>query len=1200
MSNETASLIISVDATSSERATASLLTLTEASAGAEAAIGRLGQTSAGLSAINTSAASASQGVQGLTNDFGDLGNAILKFGLYLATFEALKTAVEDLVEAQTAVQRITYTLESVTGSATAAAAEFKFLQDTAQLLGVNLQSSALQYSRLESASQAANVPLDQTRALFVSLSTAATSLGLPVNNVNRALYALQEILDKNVVQARQFRQMLAIDIPGIGPIFQRNVEDWAKNVAHLTGSFDDLMKKGELVASDMVPILIKSFTQLSNPGALLQTTDNITSNINRLSNAWFTLRAQVSGGLFNDAVNSSLKTLADNLGTIADVATVGAGILITRFGGQALGGLTASLTAATKATIDSVAASDAYAEMSLESAAATARRTEAQVAQATSQVEQTAATLTAVQAARADAETALVVAQAKTAEARATVAATEAIGAAAVTVKYLRDAQAQLVIATEAESAAIAELALLGQQQARVEAQVIAATDGLITAEEADVVAKTQQIAATEAYTVATSASTVAMGALATVGRGMLSLIGGVPGLFIAAAAGIYYFVTQTDEAEKTLNKLDDVLQRVKESGTSDVGVSITLLGAGLQKLSSQAGDLQPKIESLRSEIADTQKQLSDAGVVDEYGSATASLGAKLEQLTTDYDKTIAKQKEFSDQLALLEQQLITGASAGGGSASQITFLKDFEKELDNLSKQQAKFSEDAATHGMGNAAKVQYEAQKEAAAIVKQYTGDTVKLNEALKTLSDAYGPAYEAAVKYDAVLAEQKGAKQAESEYDRVMKSLEDQAVRLQFNADNYKKYGVDVETATEAVIKFRLAQGDLKNLSPDQKQDVLDAVARARSAQNAFDLAKEKDAYKNMVLSINAQASAIGQTNVELQYQKDIVELIKKGLQEGTPEFDRQAQGLRDALNAADFKKAEEQLRLYVQQQETAIASSEVLAAHTGDNALQQEQLNNELKAYADIQAYSVGKTQEEIDAYIKAREELLRYQNQAAATNQALRTSAETGFKSFFSTLHDEAINSAKTINTALTDTFNTLSNAIAQFVTTGKLNFASLVSSILADLVKLETNQLFAQLISSLGSSFFGGAAAAGSGASSVGAGAGAAAAGYGTAAVGSPVRADSITQVNERGTELFNQGGKTYLLNGDQGGTVIPASQSPSGNQTNNIAISVNVESGNTKIDGAEQGRQLGLVIKQAIQSELVKQKRPGGILATA
>jgi len=1206
---ETASLIIAVDSTSTDKATASLLELVASAEAAEAAVAQLGATgSLGFTSISTTSASASESVQGLTSDFGELGNALVKFGLYLATFEALKEAVEGLVDAQVAVQRIQYTLESVTGSTAAASAEFKFLEQTSNLLGISLQSSALQYSRLEAASKSAGIPLDQTRALFLSLSTASSSLGLPVNNVNRALYALQEILDKNVVQARQFRQMLAIDIPGIGPIFQSNVMAWAKNVAHLTGSFDDLMKKGQLVASDMVPILIQSFNQLSNPGALLETTNNITANINRLGNAWFELRAQMGGGLFTDVANAGLKGLADNLGAIADVGTVAAGILLTRFAGQALGGVTASLVASTQATINSVAATDAFAAMNMEGAAAVVARTEAQVVQTASQVENTAATLTAVQAARADAESALVVAQAKTAEAEAAVAATTAIGAAAVTTGILRDAQAQLVLATEAESVALTELATLGTQQARVEATLIAATTGLIAAEEADVAAKAEQIAATAAYTEATSLATIAGGAFAAVGRGMLALIGGVPGLFLAAAAAVYYFATQTDEAEKELGKLDDVLARVKEGGAGDAGVGITLLGAGLQKLQSQSADLQPKIDTLKAQILEVQDAMMQGNAgSDEFGASTAGLSEHLNQLQSDLDKTTIAQKAFNDELKVLEGQIISGSMGAGGN-SEIEFLKEYQKELDNLSKQKDKFNEDAATHGMGNAAKVQYEGSKEAGAITTQYANDPAKMKEALDTLSASYGPAYEAAQKYDAVLADQKGAKQAESEYDKIMKSLDDQAVRLQFAADNYKKYGDGVSTATDAVIKFRLTQGDLKNLSSDQKSDVSDAADRVAAAQKAQDAAKETKSYDDLINKINAEASAIGKTNVELEYQKDLLELTKKGLTSGTPKSDTQTSGLKDALTSADYAKSQQALKLYVQQQNLAIDGAEVMAAHLGDTTLAQAQLANELKAYGDIQTYSTGKTQDEIDAYTNARNQLLQYQNQLLSFQNAQKNSTQTGISTFFSTMHDDAMNSAKMINSLMTDTFNSIGTALANFVTTGKINFTSLVTSILADLVKLETDKLLENLIISnqgaIGGFFSGlasifGATGTTSAASSVG---NATIPGITmAAAVGSPVGANSITQVNEIGTETFNQGGKTYLLNGNQGGTVIPASQSSSGTgSTNNVGISVNVQNSNTNADAAEQGRQLGIAIKTVVQNELVKQQRPGGLLAAS
>ena len=45
--------------------------------------------------------------------------------------------------------------------------------------------------------------------------------------------------------------------------------------------------------------------------------------------------------------------------------------------------------------------------------------------------------------------------------------------------------------------------------------------------------------------------------------------------------------------------------------------------------------------------------------------------------------------------------------------------------------------------------------------------------------------------------------------------------------------------------------------------------------------------------------------------------------------------------------------------------------------------------------------------------------------------------------------------------------------------------------------------------------------------------------------------------------------------------------------------IIVNVDASGTSVEGNEQeGRELGRLISVAIQSELIKQKRPGGLLA--
>ena len=80
-----------------------------------------------------------------------------------------------------------------------------------------------------------------------------------------------------------------------------------------------------------------------------------------------------------------------------------------------------------------------------------------------------------------------------------------------------------------------------------------------------------------------------------------------------------------------------------------------------------------------------------------------------------------------------------------------------------------------------------------------------------------------------------------------------------------------------------------------------------------------------------------------------------------------------------------------------------------------------------------------------------------------------------------------------------------------------------------------------------------------------------------------PVGRASI--VGERGPELFVP---------DRAGTIIP--NHAMGGSTN---IVVNVDASGSSVEGdAEQSRELGRLISVAIQSELIKQKRPGGMLA--
>jgi len=74
--------------------------------------------------------------------------------------------------------------------------------------------------------------------------------------------------------------------------------------------------------------------------------------------------------------------------------------------------------------------------------------------------------------------------------------------------------------------------------------------------------------------------------------------------------------------------------------------------------------------------------------------------------------------------------------------------------------------------------------------------------------------------------------------------------------------------------------------------------------------------------------------------------------------------------------------------------------------------------------------------------------------------------------------------------------------------------------------------------------------------------------------------------VGEKGPELFVP---------KKSGTIIPNDKLAGGGSTN---ISVNIDASGSSVQGDEQqGKELGRVISAAIQSELIKQRRPGGLL---
>ncbi len=94
---------------------------------------------------------------------------------------------------------------------------------------------------------------------------------------------------------------------------------------------------------------------------------------------------------------------------------------------------------------------------------------------------------------------------------------------------------------------------------------------------------------------------------------------------------------------------------------------------------------------------------------------------------------------------------------------------------------------------------------------------------------------------------------------------------------------------------------------------------------------------------------------------------------------------------------------------------------------------------------------------------------------------------------------------------------------------------------------------------------------------------------FGKRARGGPVSAGGAFLVGEKGPEILQMGSK--------GGNIIPNNALGGDSVVNNISINVDA-SGSAVSGSSAKGNQLGQQIAAAIQSELIKQKRAGGLLA--
>lgn len=190
--------------------------------------------------------------------------------------------------------------------------------------------------------------------------------------------------------------------------------------------------------------------------------------------------------------------------------------------------------------------------------------------------------------------------------------------------------------------------------------------------------------------------------------------------------------------------------------------------------------------------------------------------------------------------------------------------------------------------------------------------------------------------------------------------------------------------------------------------------------------------------------------------------------------------------------------------------------------------------------------------------------------------------EAGFAKGLRAVAEEAEQIGKQMESATVRAFNGMTDALVNFVMTGKLDFRSLANSIISDLIRIQIQRAITLPLAKAMSSFFGfadGGVMTSDGPLPL--------RGYATGGIASSPQ-----------VAVFGEGSKPEAYVPLPDGRTIPVTMSGGAGGGDVFNISVNVSDAGAAASGDNAGgRDLGKAVANAVRQELLAQKRAGGLL---
>lgn len=215
-------------------------------------------------------------VEPTKNSIGGLAGAFSSLNGVLAGL-GISAVGEKFLHANMAADKLQKSLNAVNGDAKKTESDLAFLKETAQRLGINLESSSAAFVKLAAAAKGTSLEGQATRDIFTGLGSAMSQLGLSAAETERAFVAVGQMMSKGTVNAEELKGQLGDVLPGAMQMMAR-----ATNLS--VAELNKLMEAGGLLAEDALPKLAaEAQRSFGGAGGEVQ---GMSNSIERLKNTW--------------------------------------------------------------------------------------------------------------------------------------------------------------------------------------------------------------------------------------------------------------------------------------------------------------------------------------------------------------------------------------------------------------------------------------------------------------------------------------------------------------------------------------------------------------------------------------------------------------------------------------------------------------------------------------------------------------------------------------------------------------------------------------------------------------------------------------------------------------------------------------------------------------------------------------------------